>query len=115
MGDISSCDDNMDFDDHLDQDVGFPTQQQDEVPFPSSKPAGEDEQAEVECATGSAPTCDLLNPDRLMAFQPSEFSFFKGDSPSSRNVENGYDAPENWLKMKSARANALRSLSRTMF
>jgi len=108
LGDISSCDDNMDFDDHLDQDVGFPTQQQDEVPFPSSKPAGEDEQAEVESATGSAPTCDLLNPDRLMAFQPSEFSFFKGDSPSSRNVENGYDAPENWLKMKSARANALR-------
>jgi len=109
LGDISSCDDNMDFEDHLEQepDVDFPTQQ-DEAPFPSSKQAEDEEEVQ---SPESAPTCDLLNPDRLMAFQPSEFSFFRGGSPSSRTTENCYDAPDNWLKMKSARANALRKVT----
>lgn len=66
-----------------------------------------DETAAVGQDTLQATTSDALDPARLVALKPGEYSFFKADALSS------YEGPDNWLKMKNAQATALKKAELT--
>lgn len=89
-----------------DDDMDFgctPADDEDDLPpIVNIQPVLGDNTMPIPSASFQAITTDALDPARLVALKPGEYSFF------SRDALPSYDGPDNWLKMKNAQAAALK-------